>query len=268
MDLPSPRKIHEQPTPRLGGLAVAAATLAATFAFGALEPGHQAVALGAAAVYAAGAWEDWRGLSAWARLATHLGAAAFVCGCGVRLFGEPESAVLPASAFLGSTLWLAGSANTFNMIDGIDGLAASLGAVSAFLLMPLLGWMDPVPAAALAGACLGFLPYNWSRARCFLGDGGATFIGFWLAGLALLASRRSPAAAGAMLAIPWLDLAYTTISRVRRGDIRTMREWILFAGKDHLHHKLLERGFSPPGAVAALAAAQAALGLLALALAF
>ncbi|MBI5625125.1 MAG: undecaprenyl/decaprenyl-phosphate alpha-N-acetylglucosaminyl 1-phosphate transferase [Elusimicrobia bacterium] len=256
LDLPGPRKVHHGPVPRMGGAAVLAGVLAAA----AVRPpsgwGPEAGLLcGGLVVFLAGWWEDWRGLSPWSRLALQSAGAGLAVSSGL---------VLPVLGPLGpavALLWLVGMANAFNFVDGLDGLAGGMGAASSALLWSLAG-EGGVLSAGLCGACLGFLPYNAYRARTFLGDGGATFIGFLLAGLGILAGRDLGRAglviAAAVLALPLADLAFTTVSRVRRGEVRGMRDWVEFAGRDHLHHRLLEAGVPAPAASAILVAAHAA----------
>ena len=139
-------------------------------------------------------------------------------------------------------------------------MAGGTGALCATLFLAI-AWPErqrflAYGASALAGACLGFLPYNWKPARVFLGDAGATFIGFMLAGLGLMGTethQQLPFVALStpllILAIPVFDMIYTTLSRVRRGAVRTVKEWIEFTGKDHFHHRLMNLGMTAPGAV-------------------
>jgi UDP-GlcNAc:undecaprenyl-phosphate GlcNAc-1-phosphate transferase len=133
----------------------------------------------------------------------------------------------------------------------MDGLAAGLGGIIAFLLavvafqtdQPFLGWM----ALAVMGSCLGFLPYNFKRkgaAFIFLGDAGSTVIGFVLACIAVYgdwAEGRPLVALVSPVLIFWIlifDMVHITIDRILTGKVRNFREWIEFVGKDHLHHRL------------------------------
>jgi UDP-GlcNAc:undecaprenyl-phosphate GlcNAc-1-phosphate transferase len=245
--------------------------LAASAASGAPGPVAGLVA-GGALVFLAGAWEDWRGLSPWSRLTLQVVGACWAVFAWSR---SPEAwpaltAVSGWLAAVAAVLWLVGMANAFNFIDGLDGLAPAVGAASAALLASRCGEAGAL-SAGLCGACLGFLPYNGYRAKVFLGDGGATLIGFLLAGLGLHAGRADGsgvwAAPLAALALPAADLVATTVSRVRRGEVRGVRSWVEFAGRDHLHHRLLDAGLPAPAAAALLTAchACAAAGLLLLA---
>lgn len=260
-DFPDGRKLHDLPMPRLGGLAVWGAFCAA--AVSGLGHASWGLLAGGTMVWAAGAWEDARGLSAYRRLGLQLAGAALAVGLGA---GAGFWSGLPGGPWVEKfflVLWLAGLANAFNFLDGIDGEAGSLGA----LMGVFLAVMAPIPAwrlaaAGLAGACLGFLPANWRPAKIFLGDGGSTVIGFTAAALA---ASYGLVPAVLLMGLPLADLLQSTVTRIRSGRVRTVREWLEATGKDHLHHILLDRGYSVPGAVAVLCGAQAALGLAAFA---
>ncbi len=260
-DFPDSRKLHCVPMPRLGGLAVWGGFCAA--ALGGLGHAPAGFLAGGSLVLAAGVWEDARGLSAFRRLGLQLAGAALAVGLGVGAgFWNGLPGGLWAERFF-LVLWLAGLANAFNFLDGMDGEACSLGALAGIFLAvmaPVPAWR--LPAAGLAGACLGFLPANWKPAKIFLGDGGSTFIGF---AAAALAAPYGLLPAALLMGLPLADLCQTTITRILSGRVKTIRDWLEATGKDHLHHLLLERGCSVPGAVAILAAVQTALGFLALA---
>jgi len=150
-------------------------------------------------------------------------------------------------------LWLLACTNAFNLIDGMDGLAAGLGAIIAFFLgvvafqtkQPFLGWI----ALAVMGGCLGFLPYNFKHkgpACIFLGDAGSTVIGFVLACIAVYgdwAEGRPLVAFVSPLLIFWLlifDMVHITADRILTGKVLSFRDWIEYVGKDHLHHRLAD----------------------------
>jgi UDP-GlcNAc:undecaprenyl-phosphate GlcNAc-1-phosphate transferase len=137
-------------------------------------------------------------------------------------------------------------------MDGIDGLASSMGTVCSLLFLGI-AWNSnqyevAFLSAALAGACSGFLTVNWYPARMFLGDGGSTLIGFLLGCLAVYGSwaTGNPAVALStpllVLGIPIFDLIYTTVSRIKNGQVSTVREWLEYTGKDHFHHRLMNLG--------------------------
>jgi len=207
IDRPEPRKVHRQPIPRLGGLAIVASAAitfvplwwlalrdAATFPSG-LSAG---VGFGLLPILAISIRDDIRPLgSAPKFLAQTLGtvvAVAFgVClAPTVHIFGQ--SVEIGFLAVPLSVVWLVGVTNAFNIVDGLDGLSAGLALISAGSLVSILAVAHQMPMAAaalvVAGAILGFLPYNLYPARIFLGDSGATAIGFALACFALKGGRR------------------------------------------------------------------------------
>lgn len=260
-DLPGPRKLHDRPIPRLGGAAIwAAVCITALTDLGGAPSGLVA---GGSVIFAAGAWEDVRGLSPMRRLGLQLAGAALAvwCGAGTGFWrGLPGGRAVECVLLV---LWLAGSANAFNFLDGIDGEASALGVIAGAFMMTKSQHPDlKLAGAALAGACLGFLRFNWTPARAFLGDGGAAFIGF---AAAALAAPYGILSAALLMGLPLGDLLLTTVTRLRSGAVRSFREWLEYAGRDHLHHRLLDAGFSVPGAVGVLAAAQVLLGFLSLA---
>lgn len=120
---------------------------------------------------------------------------------------------------------------------------------------------------ALAGARLGYLPYNWRPARIFWGDAGSTFIGFTLAGLAVMGtwSDKNPLVALStpllILSIPIFDMIYTTVSRVRNGQVRSVRQWLEFTGTDHFHHRLRHLGMNEAQTVGFILMVNLCLGL-------
>jgi UDP-GlcNAc:undecaprenyl-phosphate GlcNAc-1-phosphate transferase len=273
LDRPGGYKAHERPVPLLGGLAVlgAAALAVAPRLAGAGGPGRGGlVALGAGTlvVALAGLRDDVAGLSARHKLAWQVAAAGFagllLAFQGVRLDLFIEGPRVPMAIL--TALWVVGITNAFNFLDNMDGLCPGLGAVAAAsLCVANLRAGDPevaLAAAALAGACLGFLPWNWPRARVFLGDTGSMAIGFALAGLSVMGiyarGSRVPGLAilvpVLILAVPILDLVLVLALRLRarhpvwRGDRR------------HMSHRLVRRGLRPPLAVAVLWGVAAACG--------
>ena len=252
LDLPSPRKVHRTPTPLLGGLAVAGAFGTSLIANGILDRQMVAILNAGVLLVLVGLLDDAYDLPAKLKLTAQLGATALLIHAGieVRLFSEGGLGTL-ANMVL-TVLWVVGITNAMNFFDGIDGLAASLAIVTATLLgllaafsyQPTLGWC----AAALVGSCLGYLPYNWRRAPAliFLGDGGSAFLGFCLAALALKGAwtGATPAAYLAPVLVFWIfiyDMAFTTVSRIRTGKVTNFSEWLAYAGKDHLHHRMTAR---------------------------
>lgn len=271
LDVPNARKVHTEPVPRIGGLAVYAAFMLTVLRNQQFNERVLGILLGGTVIFALGFMDDWKQLSAKARLFWQLAASLVVVLFGLRM---SFALYLPGGAWLSSALsilWLVGITNAFNFMDGIDGLASSMGAVCALLFLGL-GWNSsqyPLSfmSAALAGACVGFLRVNWQPAKSFLGDCGSTFIGFMLGCLALYGSWATDNPVVALstplliLGIPIFDIIYTTISRVRNGQVTNVREWLEYTGKDHFHHRLMKLGLSVKGTVAFILLLNVCLGL-------
>ncbi|MHB0994821.1 MAG: MraY family glycosyltransferase [Elusimicrobiales bacterium] len=271
IDQPSERKVHTSPVPRIGGLAVYLGFMAAVLRNQQFSREVWGILLGGSIIFTLGFFDDWKGLSARTRLFWQAVAALAVTFFGLQLsfplkmpFGLALSTVL-------SVVWLVGITNAFNFMDGIDGLAASMGAVCALLFLGV-GWNSsqfPLSfiSAALAGACAGFLRMNWRPAGVFLGDSGSTFIGFILGCLALYGSWADDNAAVAfstpllVLGIPIFDIIYTTVSRVRNGSVTGVKEWLEYTGKDHFHHRLMKLGLGVEQTVGFIVLLNVCLGL-------
>ena len=220
IDEPGERRSHQEATPRGGGISIVAVLLAAMLAL-ALHAPVRALALALAAaglVLVAGiGWiDDHRPLSARLRLVVHALAAALLCGALWRAGGAPLDLAIAFAAVLVLV-------NVWNFMDGINGIAASQAAVVAlaYVLFVSAGPVFWLGLALAAGAC-GFLPFNFPRARIFLGDVGSGALGYALAGLLALASINGDPATRLLLAMPLLpfliDASLTLLARIVRGE--------------------------------------------------
>ena len=258
LDHPDPRKVHAAPTPLLGGAAVYAAfalTVLHNFDFSRELKG---VAVGATVVVIVGILDDMFGLPASVKLAGQVVGALAALGYGVTLGIVPST--WPAATWLNlllTVLWLITVTNAIQFLDGMDGLATGLGAIASFFItvtalqtsQPYLMFLS----AALLGACLGFLPYNFrprAAAQVFLGDSGASFIGFTLAGLAVMGewARDNPLIALCtpilILGVPLFDLTFVAVNRVVAGKVHSIHEWLAYVGRDHIHHRFEALGLT------------------------
>ncbi|MDI9569838.1 MAG: MraY family glycosyltransferase [Pseudomonadota bacterium] len=251
LDIPEGRKIHDQATPLLGGGAIIIAFTAALLANMILEREIVIVLCAGGAVAVISLIDDWRGLRARAKLVIQLLAVAFLVCNDIVLHLFPEAVWWGHGLNIILTfLWIVGIANAMNFIDGMDGLAAGLGGIISLFLaivafqtnQHILGWI----ALAMLGGCLGFLPYNFHPNRpalIFLGDTGSIFLGFILASLAIVGdwSDDNPIVSfAAPLLIFWVlifDMTYITVERILTGKVKSVRQWLEYVGKDHLHHR-------------------------------
>ena len=253
-------KTHAAAAPSLGGVAVVAAVAIALFGSGPRPDWPVLVFAACGAVFVLGVFDDIFDLSPRVKLLAELLCAAAVCAAGMTApFGLAWVAV-PATM-----LWLVVCANGFNLTDGVDGLAGFAGVFGAagIAAMATLRGETALAASAaiLAGALAGFLPFNFPRARIFLGDSGALPAGFFLGicGIALArVAPDAPAAAAPLLALglPIAEAVLSALRRALRGDA------IFRADRRHIHHRLADRGLTPPQ-VTLWCAAYSALGALA-----
>jgi UDP-GlcNAc:undecaprenyl-phosphate GlcNAc-1-phosphate transferase len=277
LDAPSARKVHQVATPLMGGAAVyGAVALTVLFNFH-FSRGLKGVALGAALLVAVGLVDDLVDLPATVKLAGQVVAVAIALGYGVVLnvipYWWPLAFVLNLALTL---LWFLTVTNALQFLDGMDGLASGLGVIAAlFFGVTALQTNQPYLfflAAPMVGACLGFLPYNFrpGGATIFLGDAGASFIGFTLAGLAVMGewSDDSPLVAlltpVLILAVPLFDIAFVGVVRILRGQVHSVREWLAYTGKDHIHHRFEALGLSKAQSVCLIYFIAGTLGLSAL----
>lgn len=298
---PGPRSSHRTPTPTVGGLAMIAGLVAALLCSLLLEQTtallqrspyeHLRIGLllaGAAIIALVSFVDDLRNLPPWPRLALH-GLAALVA-IGPYLWdqtlypdatGAPTEArgiILTAFNFpfveqihlhnlspwlaIGATLfWIVGLQNMLNWVDGLDGLAAGVTLIAAVVLathaMNLGQWTVALLPLALAGACAGFLPFNFHPARIFMGDVGAMTLGYVLAISAIIGGAKL-ATALLVLGVPIIDMAWLIVARTLHGHSAAT------SGRDHLHLRLLDMGFSQRQVVAGYYTLSALFGTIAL----
>lgn len=275
------RRLHDQPVPRVGGIAVYASAmlvLAAVARWGGAGvpeaggglPLPIPVVVGGAAMFALGFWDDVRQLKARTKLIGQILIAAAVFAMGIRIenLGLLGSEPLPVwLSFCATVFWLVGITNAFNLIDGSDGVAGGSAifaalAVAVTLLLAGDRWGAFV-ALTLAGATLGFLFYNFPPASIFLGDCGSLFLGFTLGALGVVTSQEAPTVLA--VAIPvvsfGLPILDTTLAIVRRF---LRRQPLFKPDRGHIHHRLRDLGHSPRKVALLLYFASAGFALLSL----
>ena len=280
MDAPDARKVHKGPMPRIGGLAIYCGFMAAILAMLNFADLTQEIAngvigllLGGTLIVIIGLIDDYKNLPAKVKLLGQILAACVVVYFDVRIdvitdpFGDYlylEYLAVPATVF-----WIVGLTNTVNLIDGLDGLAAGVSTIASLTIM-LVALQEDVMivalfTAALAGAALGFLRYNFNPAKIFMGDTGSMFLGFILAGISVIGAVKCTATIALIvpilaLGLPIMDTTFAIIRRYRGGVP------IFKPDKGHLHHRLLDLGFSQRQAVLLMYVISALLGLSAVAL--
>ena len=251
VDLPGHRKVHHEPTPLLGGAAIYGAFVVALLLFGGRAEVRQmiSIVLGATSISLIGVIDDARGVRPSLKLLAQLGAAALVVVSGLRVQIFPWELLNIAV----SLLWIVAITNALNLLDNMDGLSGGIAAIAAahFLLLAALNgqYLVGVLSAALLGACIGFLRYNFNPASIFMGDTGSLFIGFILAAVAIKLRFANTFVVTWMvppvvLLVPLFDTALVIVSRLRRG-----LNPFTTPGKDHLSHRLVGFGFTRREAV-------------------
>jgi UDP-GlcNAc:undecaprenyl-phosphate GlcNAc-1-phosphate transferase len=275
---PGGRRLHQGQISRLGGLALFVGFMGAGLLvfglnarYGWPEIGPEdrklltGVLLGSVVIFAVGLWDDWRELPARPQFVAQFVVALIAIGFDIFI----ERATLPVIGYIDkfpgwltyplTVFWIMGMINTVNWLDGLDGLAAGVTAIASLLFTIHAYSLGQTTVAlfplALAAACLGFLPFNFSPARVFMG-GGSLFLGFALASLSILAPAKV-ATALLVLGIPIVDVAWVIWRRWRQGNPTE-------AGRDHLHHRLLDLGLSQRQIVSLYYLFCTAFGLLAL----
>lgn len=258
LDRPNSRKIHDRPTPLMGGAAVYAAFTSAIFLNGIFLPGMKILLLGGTLIFVMGLIDDISPLPAVVKFFLQVLIALFVVFLGnIHITSFGGAAWENPLNILLTVLWIVGLTNALNFFDGMDGLASAVSMIVAFFLgvlafntgQPALGWF----AVALLGSCAGFMPHNFrfgKSARLFLGDAGSTFLGFMLAGLAVMGTW-SKSSHFVSLASPILifgvlifDMVYVNLSRLKNRQAGNFSQLLNCVNKDHLHHRLLLLGFA------------------------
>ncbi len=272
------RRMHKKPIPRLGGLAIYGGFLCSILIFGQLDETMLCVLLGAAIIVALGIFDDVLALGAKLKFVVQIVAAAIPVCIGdlqIGLFTNLNPLSDTPFVHLGilavpvTIIWIVGITNAVNLIDGLDGLAVGVSSIAAITMLAvalLTGNMPiAITMAALAGACIGFLPYNLNPAKIFMGDTGSTFLGYMLATVSIMGLFKfyaviSFAVPFLILGLPIFDTANAIIRRVAAGRSPMSPD------RGHVHHKLIDMGFNQKQAVAILYAISATLGLTAVVL--
>lgn len=279
MDVPKDnRRMHKVPIPRMGGLAIFFGFMLSVLIFVPMTISLRAMLLGAVIIVILGIFDDIYALPAKLKFVVQIVAAlvAVLGGNVISTISNPN--IFSSNPYwnLGilsipvTVIWIVAITNSVNLIDGLDGLACGVSTISSLTMLVIaLAVADPEVAllmAALAGGCIGFLPYNLNPAKIFMGDTGSTFLGYILAvvsiqGLFKFYTIISFVVPFLMLGLPIFDTCFAFFRRIAHGQSPMSPD------RSHIHHRLIDMGFSQKQAVAVLYVISAILGLSAVVLA-
>ena len=271
------RRMHDHPIPRMGGLAIYLGFLLSVLIFLDLTQPMRGMLLGATIITVLGIVDDIYALGAKLKFVIQICAAlvAVLSGNVIDTLSNPNVFSSDLYWDLGwlsipvTVLWIVAITNAVNLIDGLDGLACGVSTISALTMLVISLAVADAPVAivmaALAGGCIGFLPYNLNPAKIFMGDTGSTFLGFILAvmsiqGLFKFYTIISFAVPFLMLGLPIFDTCFAFIRRIAHGQSP------MHPDRSHVHHRLIDMGFNQKQAVAVLYIISAILGLCAVVL--
>jgi UDP-GlcNAc:undecaprenyl-phosphate GlcNAc-1-phosphate transferase len=267
VDMPNPRKLHKEPIPVLGGAALYFGFIITVFLVqffsGGIDETFYGIAIGGFLLFGIGVVDDYyktrgKDFPAWPKLLTHIASACVLVVFDVRV----HSITIPWSdapyysfadhgtvwlSYVVTIIWVVAITNMLNFLDGVDGLAAGIASISATTLLCIALMSDngsvAFYAVALIGVCLAFLKHNFHPARIFMGDAGATFLGFTLAAIAVDGAFKSATFVSVIvpvlaLGVPIFDTIFVIIRRIKE------RRPIHQADKSHTHHTLMRSGMN------------------------
>lgn len=248
------RKIHKSPMPYFGGLAIYVSIIACMFVYMDHTKTNISIMIGATVIVLTGVVDDMHGLSAKIKLLMQIISAVIAIKGGVVIHFITNPLSESGMSYLLSWLsvpvtlfWIVGITNTINLIDGLDGLASGVASIAASTLLftaAIKGYdFIVMQCAIIAGASLGFLPFNFNPAKIFMGDTGSLLLGYMLSVTAVLGMVKSVAAVALLvpvfaMGVPIFDTAFAIIRRYLN------KKPIMEADKDHLHHKLMGKGLN------------------------
>lgn len=259
MDEPDPRKVHKEPIPRLGGIAIFLGSICALVVLELLQPGFftkqthwYGIIIGSSLMFLLGVIDDLKTLSAKFKFVFQIGVAliAYYMGVKILVLSNPLGGMLVLPEWLSvamTVFWLVGITNTINLIDGLDGLAAGVSMIAGITLsiiaMQTNQYLGAVIILTLVGSTIGFLRYNFNPAKIFMGDSGSLFLGFTLAAISITGVLKLAATVTILLpllilGVPILDTTFAIVRRALSGKP------IFQPDKGHLHHRLLGIGLS------------------------
>lgn len=271
------RRMHDHPIPRLGGLAIFLGFMVAVLLLIPLDTPKKGMLLGAVIIVVLGVFDDIHALPALPKFFVQIIAAlvAVIAGNRIEVLSNPNIFSGNPTWVLGwlsipvTVIWIVAITNAVNLIDGLDGLACGVSTISSVIMLVIALLVSELDVAmmmgALAGACIGFLPYNFNPAKIFMGDTGATFLGYIMAtvsvqGMFKMYNLISFVVPFLMLGLPIFDVCFAVIRRVSKGQSPMMPD------RSHVHHRLIDMGLSQKQTVGVLYVISAILGLSAVVL--
>ena len=275
MDVPGEaRRVHDHPIPRMGGLAIFLGFIVSMLLFVDITQEVRGILLGSIIIVITGVIDDIISLRAWTKFLIQILAAVIAVLHGVvinvvsnpNVFSSQEAIVLGWLAIPLTVLWIVGITNSVNLIDGLDGLAVGVSTISSVTMLVIALLVADAPVAlvlaALAGACIGFMPYNLNPAKIFMGDTGALLLGYVLATMSVMGLFKFYAVVSfavplLALAVPLFDTIFAFCRRMLKGQSP------FHPDRGHFHHRLIDMGLSQKQAVAILYSISAILGLAA-----
>ena len=271
------RRMHKVPIPRLGGLAIFLGFFLSVLLFAEIDRSTRGILIGAIMIVVLGVMDDIMTLKALPKFFVQIAAAGVAVYYGniIQFLSNPVLTSPAPYLNLGkwaipvTVIWIVAITNAVNFIDGLDGLAVGVSAISSATLLVTAILVSEgnvaIIMAALLGACLGFIPYNMNPAKIFMGDTGSTFLGYILAtvsiqGLFKMYAIISFAVPFLILGLPIFDICFAILRRLAKGQ-NPMR-----ADRGHIHHRLIDMGFNQKQTVAIAYMITAILGLAAVVL--
>ena len=292
IDFPGERKIHNKPIPRLGGLAIISGFLLSVLYLLFILSIEKTISLVGTENYGIKLMgfflgiiilgitcfiDDSKNIPAWVKLLAQILSAVIVTVCGVKIdmiavpFMEKNIILNNVFSYILTIGWIVGITNAINLIDGLDGLSSGISLISCISLLIIFVLNDSpmiatVIVTAMSGALVGFLPYNFSPAKTFIGDTGSNFLGFMLAIVSILGIAKTYTLAVIVLPVivlglPIFDVLFAIVRRIVKG--KSIKA-VFKPDKGHLHHRLVEKGFTPKQAVLILYGLSASLGMFAI----
>lgn len=275
MDMPGDaRRVHDHPIPRMGGLAIFMGFVLSVVLFGDITEQVRGILLGSILIVAVGAIDDVVSLKAWVKFLFQILAAIIAVAHDVvievimnpNVFSDTDTLSLGIFAIPITIVWIVAITNSVNLIDGLDGLAVGVSAISSVTMLIIsLAVAEghvAVLLAALAGACIGFMPYNLNPAKIFMGDTGALLLGYVLSTASIIGLFKfyavvSFAVPFLILAVPLFDTVFAFFRRLIKGQNPMSPD------RGHFHHRLIDMGLTQKQAVAILYSISAIMGLAA-----